>query len=121
MVEGARREGKRPATWVELFRGRTDADGRFRFTELDRSPHQLTARADGYVPGLVSRVLPGGREVTIPLAAGGRLRGCVRDAQTGAPVAPFTIKVFFSRAVRVTPTKEPQQTRQLPNYHIPLG
>ena len=75
----------------------TDAEGRFRFTELDRSPHQLTARADGYVPGLVSRVLPGGREVTIPLAAGGRLRGCVRDAQTGAPVAPFTIKVFFSR------------------------
>lgn len=76
----------------------TDAEGRFRFTELDRSPHQLTVRADGCVPGLVSRVLPGGAEVTITLADGGRLHGCVRDAQSGAPVAPFTVKVYFSRA-----------------------
>ncbi len=74
-----------------------DGDGRFRFDQLDRSPHQLTARADGYVPGLVSRVLPGGPEVTITLAAGGKVHGCVRDARTGAPVAPFTVLVYFSR------------------------
>jgi hypothetical protein len=75
----------------------TDADGRFRFSELDRSPHQITVRAEGHVNGLVSRVLPGGADVTITLPPGGKLRGCVRDAQSGAPVAPFTVLVYFSR------------------------
>jgi len=74
----------------------TDADGRFRIDELDRSPHLLRARAEGYQPGEVGRVIPGGREVKIALAGGGRLRGCVRDATTAAPVAPYTVHAYFS-------------------------
>jgi hypothetical protein len=101
-VAGALVEAAKTHGWAysgtPVAQALADADGRFRFTELDRSPHQLTARADGHVPGLVSRVLPGGGEVIISLPAGGKLRGCVRDSRTGAPVAPFTVKVYFSRA-----------------------
>ena len=75
----------------------TDADGRFRFDDLDPSPHQLSARAEGYTPALLRRVLPGGPDAQIVLSAGGRLRGCVHDGDTGAPVAPFTVLVYDAR------------------------
>ena len=75
----------------------TDADGRFRFAGLDPSPHQLSARAEGYTPGLLMRVLPGGPDAQIVLSAGGRLRGCVHDGETGASVAPFTILAYEAR------------------------
>lgn len=75
----------------------TDAEGRFRFAGLDASPHQLSARADGYTPGLLSRVLPGGQDAQIVLSAGGRIRGCVRDAETGVSLAPLTVLVYDGR------------------------
>lgn len=75
----------------------TDADGRFHFVDLDRSPHQLSARAEGYTPGLLTRVLPGGPDAQIVLSAGGRLRGCVHDGETGASVAPFTVLAYDAR------------------------
>jgi hypothetical protein len=75
----------------------TDADGRFRFANLDPSPHQLSARAEGYTPGLVSRVLPGATDAQIVLSTGGRLRGCVRDGETGASVSPFTVLAYDAR------------------------
>jgi hypothetical protein len=72
----------------------TDADGRFHVGDLARSPHQLTVRADGFVPEVVGRVLPGAAELRITLSAGGRVHGCVRDAG-GAPVAPYSIRTYF--------------------------
>jgi protocatechuate 3,4-dioxygenase beta subunit len=75
----------------------TDADGRFRLVDLDPSPHQLSARAEGYTPTLLRRVLPGGPDAQIVLTAGGRLRGCVRDGETGTSVAPFTVLAYDAR------------------------
>ncbi|HYD42647.1 MAG TPA: carboxypeptidase regulatory-like domain-containing protein [Anaeromyxobacter sp.] len=99
-IPGALVEAGRTHGWAyagtPVAQALTDADGRFRIDELDRSPHLLRARAEGYQPGEVGRVIPGGPEVKMTLAGGGRLRGCVRDATTAAPVAPYTVNAFFS-------------------------
>ena len=42
-------------------------------------------------------MFPGRRAVVLELPAGGRLRGCVRDAGTGAPAVPFTVLVYEGR------------------------
>jgi hypothetical protein len=70
------------------------ADGTFTLEGLDLGRYRIAARAEGRAPGSVSRVAPGARDVVIELGQGGRLRGCVRDAASGAPVAPFTVMVF---------------------------
>ncbi len=77
----------------------TGADGRFRLARLVAGPYRLTARAEGHAPGSARAVagVEAGDEVQIELADGGRLRGCVRDAASGAPVAPFTVLVFTRR------------------------
>ncbi len=98
-IPGALVEAGRTQGWgyvgTPVAQALTDADGRFRIDELDRSPHVLRARAEGYQPGVVGRILPGSPEVTIALAGGGRLRGCVRDGASGAPVAPYTVSAYF--------------------------
>jgi hypothetical protein len=93
LVEAARTHG-----WAyggsPVAQAVTDADGRFRIDELTRSPHLLTARADGFVTASAGRVLPGGAEVRIAMSRGGQLHGCVRDAGS-APVAPYGVRVYL--------------------------
>jgi hypothetical protein len=81
----------------------TGAAGEFSLPELSPGGYRLTARAEGKAPASVRGVAPGAKGVVLELADGGRLRGCVRDASSGAPVAPFTTVVFTRRtALRLT-------------------
>jgi hypothetical protein len=95
LVEAARTHGWAYAG-TAVAQGVTDGDGQFTIGELDRSPHLITARADGYQAASVGRIIPGGPRLSIALARGGRLHGCVRAGEGGAPVAPYSLKVFFS-------------------------
>jgi len=71
--------------------------GEFLLRDLTPGGYRVTARAEGRAPGSLRRVAPGDQGLVIELVAGGRLRGCVRDASSGAPVAPFTVVVFSRR------------------------
>jgi hypothetical protein len=83
-----------------------DEDGRFTLADLDRGRYRVTARAEGRAPASARRVRPGTRDLVLELGEGGRLRGCVRDAATGAPVAPFTVVVMERRsALRLVPQR----------------
>lgn len=100
-VAGALVELRRQRSWSDapaVAQEVTGADGRFRFAELADAPYGLVARADGYRPATLDEVLPGRREAVLELSAGGKLRGCVRSAADGAPVAPFTLQVFEATA-----------------------
>jgi hypothetical protein len=84
----------------------TAADGRFTLPPLDPGSYRVTARAEGHAPDSRRRVAPGADDVVLELAAGGRLRGCVRAAGTGEAVAPFTVLVFARRsALRLSPQR----------------
>jgi len=74
-----------------------DADGTFELGGLDPGRYRIGARAEGRAPGAVRGVQAGARDVVVELSEGGRLRGCVRDAASGAPVAPFTVLVLDRR------------------------
>jgi hypothetical protein len=75
----------------------TGADGRFTLADLVAGPYGLVARAEGRAPGLARAVASVSHEVVIELSYGGRLGGCVRDAGSRTPVAPFTVLVFERR------------------------
>ncbi len=96
LVEARQAEGW-PSGGATVAQALTDADGRFRFADLDPAPLELSARADGYTPGLVARAVPGGPNAQIVLSAGGRLHGCVKDGDTGESVAPFTVRAYDAR------------------------
>jgi Carboxypeptidase regulatory-like domain/PDZ domain len=82
----------------------TDDEGRFLLSELARARYSVTARAEGRAPATARRVRPGARDLLLELGDGGRLRGCVRDASTGEPVAPFTVVVLERRGpLRLVP------------------
>jgi hypothetical protein len=90
---------------VAVAQAATGDDGAFELGGLDPGAYRLVARAEGYAPARLRRVAAGTRDVRVELEAGSRLRGCVRDAATGAPVAPFTVLVL----ARVTPLFRPVQ------------
>ncbi|WP_242334500.1 MULTISPECIES: carboxypeptidase regulatory-like domain-containing protein [unclassified Anaeromyxobacter] len=82
----------------------TDDEGRFALADLAAGRYRVTARAEGRAPATARRVSPGARELLLELGAGGRLRGCVRDAASGRPVAPFTVTVLERRGpLRLVP------------------
>jgi hypothetical protein len=84
------------------------ADGAFELAGVARGRYRVTARAEGRAPGTARRVVAGSLDVVLELDAGARLRGCVRDAATGAAVAPFTVLVFQRRSALV---RTPQRSR----------
>jgi Carboxypeptidase regulatory-like domain/PDZ domain len=71
---------------------RSAPDGAFELRGLDDCAHRVTASARGTVTATVEGVKPGTRDVRLVLAAGGILRGRVRDAQ-GRAAAAFTVAV----------------------------
>ncbi|MFT3917545.1 MAG: carboxypeptidase regulatory-like domain-containing protein [Anaeromyxobacteraceae bacterium] len=73
------------------------ADGTFTLPEVEMGRYRVTARAEGRAPGSVTRVAPGTTDVVVELGPGSRLRGCVKEASSGRPVAPFTVMVFDRR------------------------
>jgi hypothetical protein len=90
--------GRRFGGGVPLAQATAGADGAFELAGLDPGRYRLTARAEGRAPGTVRGVAAGAKDVLIELGTGGRLHGCVRDAASGAAVAPFTVLVFERRA-----------------------
>jgi hypothetical protein len=97
-------DGPSGGTGAPAAQSVTDEDGRFALSELGRPRYSVTARAEGRAPATARRVRPGTRDVVLELGEGGRLRGCVRDASTGQPVAPFTVVVLERRGpLRLVP------------------
>lgn len=93
----AEREG-RFGDVVPAAQATAGADGTFVLPGLDPGRYRVSARAEGRAPGSVRRVPAGSERVVVELGEGGRLRGCVRDGASGAPVAPFTVFVFHRPA-----------------------
>lgn len=89
-----------PGVTVSLTPGKltatTDGRGRFSFGGLAAGAWRLVAAAPGFAPGRVEVELASGRAVDldpIVLAPGRALRGVVRDAATGEPVAGARLMV----------------------------
>lgn len=72
-------------------------DGAFELAGLDPGRYRVTARAEGRAPASAYRVLAGAEGLVLELGEGGRLRGCVRERASGAPVTPFTVLVLDRR------------------------
>jgi hypothetical protein len=70
-----------------------DEQGRFTVSGLLRRPHQVSARAEGYVPKLGTLVQPGGAPARIALDREVALTGRVVDAR-GAPVPGAQVEVL---------------------------
>ena len=89
----ATREGSGGGGWL-VAQALSGADGAFTLRDVPAGKYRVTARAEGRAPASARPVEPGERGLRLELSTGGRLRGCVRDAASGAPVAPFTVLVF---------------------------
>lgn len=85
-----------PAAAAQAVAG---ADGTFAIAGLDPGSYRVGARSDGLAPATVRHVQAGTADVLLELSAGGRVRGCVHDDASGAPVAPFTVFLFRRQAV----------------------
>ena len=69
----------------------SDAEGLFTLRDMAPGRHLLTAAREGFTQARAV-VVRAGEEATIELTRGGTLSGVVRDAATGAPVAPFRVE-----------------------------
>lgn len=107
-IEGALVAASTPASFgggPALAQALSDADGRFELPPLDPGVYDVVARHPARAPATARHVAAGTRDLVLELAGGGRLRGCVRDASTGAPVAPFTVMVFARAGLRLVPRR----------------
>jgi len=91
-------------TRVELFAGRTDAEGRFRYERLPSGPFTCDVEPDfAMQPKRIERALAPGEQRTIewPCQPGPDLTGTVTDADTGEPIAGARIGLgwVFDKAV----------------------
>ena len=74
----------------------SNEDGRFELAPLDAVPYGISAALNGQVVADGGEVRGGTRDLMLRVAVSGRLRGQVAEAQTGTPVASFS--VVLSRA-----------------------
>lgn len=94
-----------PQTQVQLFAGRTDAEGRFRFERLPSGPYTVDIEPDvAGQPDWLDGLLDPGETETVEwtCAEGSLLTGKVTDAATGEPIAGARIGEgwTFDKAVR---------------------
>jgi hypothetical protein len=92
LVVAERVPGRR-ASRAAMAQAVTRADGAFAVGPLDPGRYRLVARAEGRAGAVAEWLAPGAEGVTLELSPGARLRGCVRDAASGAPVTAFTVVV----------------------------
>ncbi|HEU4420525.1 MAG TPA: carboxypeptidase regulatory-like domain-containing protein [Planctomycetota bacterium] len=94
-----------PKTRVQLFKGRTDAEGRFRFDRLPAGPFTCDIEPEvAMQPKWIEDALAPGEQRTVQWScqSGPELLGTVTDADTGAPVAGAVIGLGWTlrKAVR---------------------
>jgi hypothetical protein len=75
----------------------TASDGRFELAELAGGSYRLTASAEGRARASLAGVAAGTKDVTLEVARGSRLRGCVSDGTSGEPVTAFTVTITERR------------------------
>ena len=100
----ARLRAWHPKSHDEVFRGSTDAQGRYRFDRVAPGPIRLEIEPDrGPSPGWVTLNLESGRPLThdVQLAAGARLFGRVTD-EDGRPIAGARIGEGWTQLRAVT-------------------
>ena len=91
----ARRRGPR---WGSRSSATSGPDGRFEIAGLaPEGRYDLMATYPGYASARAESVPSGTTSVTLHLAAGARLRGVVRDAQSSAPVVAFNVSILRVR------------------------
>jgi hypothetical protein len=66
-------------------------DGRFQLGPLDGIPYQVTASVGGQEVASAGKVRGGTHDLVLRVAAPGRLRGKVEDAEEGKPVVSFSV------------------------------
>jgi protocatechuate 3,4-dioxygenase beta subunit len=71
----------------------TDVHGRFSMNSVDPGRYRVTAVAEGKTAQLES-VSSGAQDLELVLSVGARLRGTVKDADTGDPIAAFSVHVW---------------------------
>jgi hypothetical protein len=91
----SRRRGPR---WGSRSSATSGPDGRFEIAGLaPEGRYDLVATYPGYASARAQSVPAGTTSVTLRLAAGARLRGVVRDAQSSAPVVAFNVSILRVR------------------------
>lgn len=83
--------------WGEGFSAKSDQDGRFAFEGLLDGRYDVVATYPGLAAGRADAVPSGTTTVVLQLAAGARVRGKVRDRDSGAPVVAFNISIQRAR------------------------
>ena len=77
----------------------TGADGAYRLEHLPAGTFHVLARARGFEPAWLSPVVPGQPVPDLALLPCGSIAGRVRDAETGQPVAEFSVSFEWRNAV----------------------
>jgi protocatechuate 3,4-dioxygenase beta subunit len=90
-LEGARVLARAGGSLLDAPVARSDADGRFAFTELGVGPYDLDASAEGYGTVFKRGVAVPGEGIELRLPAVGGLAGTVSD-ERGGPVADFKVR-----------------------------
>jgi len=85
-MEGQKHAGPYPSTL-------SDSGGRFRLKGLAAKLKEVGAVKRGYLDGRTNEALDGGEEVRVVMEEAGTILGEVMEAEGGAPVARFTVKV----------------------------
>jgi hypothetical protein len=99
-IVAARYRLERAGPGSELHAGAqaaTDERGAFALEGLDPGRYDVIATSEGGLVARAEKIPSGTRDLVLRLAAGGRIRGIVRDRRSGAPVPAFSILAALKR------------------------